>query len=262
MIVIGEKLNSSVKDTKTAMEQNDAAYIAALAKSQAEAGADYLDINAALFMEQEAEKLLWTLDTVRAATDAGIVLDSANFGAIGRVLGEMPLENVILNSITLQQKRFDGFLPLVKKYHTGVVALPIDDEGVPHGAAQRAEKAKQLIETLLREGVPPEKIFIDILVETAATGEGPKTALETIRMIRGEYPGIHIVCGLSNVSFGLPKRESLNSAFLSAAIACGLDAAIMDITSPVMRQTLHAAEVIAGRDEYCMNYIGFCKKEG
>lgn len=262
MIVIGEKLNSSIKEAKTAMERNDGGYIAYLAKSQADAGAAYLDINTAMFLEDEAEKMLWTLRHVQDEVDTGIMLDSANYAAVGRVLAEYPLKDAIINSITLQKKRFEGFLPLVKKYGTAVVALPIDDEGVPADAGKRAGNSRRLINALRDEGIPMEKIYVDILVETAAAGEGPKEALEAIRLLRKEYPTLHIICGLSNVSYGLPKRESLNCAFLSAAICNGLDAAIMDITSASIRQSLRAAEVIAGKDEYCLNYIEHCKKEG
>jgi 5-methyltetrahydrofolate--homocysteine methyltransferase len=188
------------------------------------------------------------------------VLDSSNYEAIGRVLESMPLKDTIINSVTLQKKRFEGFLPLITKYNTGVVALPIDDNGVPSDAVKRAENAQRLIKALKDAGVPPEKVYLDILVETAATGNGPKAALDAIRRIREENPDVHIICGLSNVSFGLPGRESLNIAFLSAAIISGLDAAIMDITSPAMQQALLAAEVIAGKDEYCLKYIEYFKK--
>lgn len=261
MIVIGEKLNSSIKQTRLAMENNDAAYIKALAQAQYDAGADYIDINTAMFMEQEAEKLLWTVETV-AQADGKVVLDSPSAAAIEEVLQKKPLSDFIINSITMEKERYDSFLPLIKRYNAGIIALPIDDSGIPHTAQERVEVAEKLIQGLMAAGVPAEKIFLDVLVETAATGEGPKTALETARILREKYADIHIICGLSNVSFGLPKREGLNAAFLAAAVCNGLDSAIMDITNVNLRNILYAANVIAGNDEYCIEYIGYCKKEG
>lgn len=258
MIIVGEKLNSSIKDTRLAMEKKDAAYISALAKAQYDAGADYIDINAALFLEDEPEMLKWTVQNA-VQPDGRVMLDSPNPKAIETVLKDIPLQNVIINSITMEKKRFESFLPLVKQYNTGVVGLPIDDNGMPHSAEERVEIAERLIKSLQDAGVAPEKIFIDLLVETAATGDGPKKAVNTARLLREKHPDIHIICGLSNVSFGLPKRESLNAAFLSAAIFNGLDSAIMDITNESIRNMLHAARVISGDDEYCMDYITYCK---
>lgn len=261
MIIIGEKLNSSIKETRLAMEKTDTAYIAGLANKQIQAGANYLDLNAAMFMEEETKKLIWALQTILTIANGKIMLDSTNFGAIGKVLEEVAIPDAILNSITLEKTRFSGFLPLIIKYNTGVVALPINEKGVPATAMERAQVAKQLVQNLVDEGVAKHKIFVDALVETAATGDGPKRALDTIRRIREEDAKVHIVCGLSNVSFGLPNREALNMAFLSAAIHNGLDSVIMDITNDNLSRILHAAEVIAGMDEYCLNYIEFSKKK-
>lgn len=261
MIIVGEKLNSSIKNTRLAMERKDAAYISALAKAQFDAGADYIDINAALLLEAEPEMLKWAVQNA-AKPEGKVMLDSPNAKAIETVLKDIPLRDVIINSITMEKKRFESFLPLVKQYNTGIVGLPIDDNGMPHSAGERLSIAERLIKSLQDAGVAEDKIFIDVLVETAATGDGPKKAVETVRLIRELHPDIHIICGLSNVSFGLPSRESLNAAFLSAAVFNGLDSAIMDITNENIRNVLYAARVISGADEYCMDYISYCKKEG
>jgi 5-methyltetrahydrofolate--homocysteine methyltransferase len=261
LIIIGEKLNSSVKKTREAMENNDAGYIRALAEAQFAAGAGYVDVNAAMFLDNEAEKLLWAVE-IAARPEGKISLDSPSAAVIEEVLQKKPMADIIINSITLESERFDSFLPLVLQYNAGVVALPIDDSGIPATAQERVQVAERLVAALTGAGVPEEKIFLDVLVETAATGDGPKTALETARRLRQSHPDIHIVCGLSNVSFGLPKRESLNMAFLAAAIINGLDSAIMDITNVNLRNILYAAQVIAGNDEYCIEFIDYCKKEG
>lgn len=261
MIIIGEKLNSSIKATRQAMEARDAGYIRALARSQFDAGAHYVDINAAMFLDNEAEILLWTVENA-ALPDGRVSLDSPNAAVIEEVLQKKPLKDFIINSITLESERYESFLPLIKRHHAGIVALPIDDNGIPSTAEERFEVAERLINALKNEGVAEDKIFLDVLVETAATGEGPKIAIETARLLRQSHEELHIVCGLSNVSFGLPRRESLNAAFLAAAVCNGLDSAIMDITNTNLRNILFAANVIAGKDEYCIEYIEYCKKEG
>jgi cobalamin-dependent methionine synthase I len=261
MIIIGEKLNSSIKKTYKAMENSDAEFISETAAAQYDTGADYIDLNAALFLEKEAEKLKWLIKTA-ARPEGKVVLDSPNADAIAEVLREIPLQDVILNSTTLQESRYKSFLPLLKQYNAGVIALPIDDNGMPGNAQERLAIAERLIKSLLDDGVPPEKIYIDALAEAAAVGDGPKYALEAIRLIREKYADIHIICGLSNVSFGLPGRKAINAAFLSAAVCNGLDSAIIDVTDSLIMHVLYAAELISGKDEYCSRYIGYCKERG
>lgn len=258
MILIGEKLNSSIPSVFRAFQENNAEFVKTAAKQQLEGGADYLDVNTAACMKDEPEKLKWVIETILAAgSDVKFMLDSPNAKAVEYVLESLPLGDVIINSITLESERFNSMLPLVLKYKTRIVALPIDDDfGMPETAEKRFELASVLIERLRENGVKDGDIFADALITTLGTNsESGAETLKTIRLLRENYPEIHITGGLSNVSFGLPGRAFIDSAFLTAAITCGLDSVIMNTVKPELRMALRAALLVNGSDEYCLNYI-------
>lgn len=257
MIKIGEKLNSSIPSVNAAFEKNDSAFVQEIARKQLECGADYLDINTAVFLEQEIEKMLWVVENVLAVQKrAGIMLDSPNAEAVGAALAKYPLKKVIINSITLEKERVEGVLPLLQQYHTSVVALPIDDNGIPSSAEDRFAVAERLISLLRKNGVQDGQMFIDCLVQALSSdSESGVETLRFIRMLRVAYPEVHITGGLSNASFGLPKRIAINNAFMTAAVTMGLDSAIMDVTNPAALMNLQAALLVNGLDEYCGEYI-------
>lgn len=127
-------------------------------------------------------------------------------------------------------------------------------------AGRQTEKCGLLIEKLTAAGIAADNIYVDVLAEALATEEkAAATTLKTIRLIKEKYPEIQTICGLSNISFGLPKRANLNAAFLAMALVSGLDAAILDCSSPRIQDMLYTAEALLGRDEYCMEYIGYCR---
>lgn len=257
MIVIGEKCNSSIPAAQAAFAQGDAEYIRTMAQKQFDCGADYLDVNAGMFQD-EAEKLLWAVEEILSACgeNTPLVLDSANPAAVSAVLERYPLKKCIINSLTLEPARFDGMLPLVKQYATGIIALPMDERGIPKDSAMRVENARTVIEKLRENGIADDRIYIDLVVEAlSADACSAKGALEAAAQIKAEFPDVHLVGGMSNISFGLPKRMFLNSAFLTAAVMAGLDTAIMDITSPSMKMCLLASELVKGEDEFCMEYL-------
>lgn len=255
MIIIGEKLNSSIPAAYQAFESGDTKYIVDMAKKQIDCGAHYLDVNAGMFPD-EAQKLVWAIEHIQSSMDANIVIDSTNPKSIALVLEQVKLKKVIINSITLEDARLNGILPLVLKYNTGIIALPIGQDGIPRTAEKRVENADRLIALLKEQGILEQDIYIDILVEAASSEwEQPKQALKAAAILRQKYPNVHLISGLSNISFGLPKRSCLNHAFLSAAITSGVDAAIMDITNDELKMTMHAAELVNGLDEYCGEYI-------
>ena len=255
MIIIGEKLNSSIPAAQKAFEAGDAAYIREMARRQTECGADYLDLNAGVFQD-EAEKLLWAIGEIRSVCSTPLVLDSTNPQALEAVLKQQTFDKLIINSITLEPARFDGMLPLVQKTGAGVIALPMDETGIPKDAETRVKNAEKLIARLTENGIAQERIYIDLIVETLSVESGAaKEALQAARQLRAAYPAVHLVGGLSNVSYGLPKRKYINAAFLMAALAAGLDAGILDITNPETKMALAASELVLGNDEFCMNYL-------
>ncbi len=256
MIIIGEKLNSSIPSTLKGLNEKNEAFVTELAGRQAAAGAHYLDLNTGM-CENESEMLVWAAELVRkAAPGCAIMADSTDPRALRRLFESMELPGAVINSVTLEEERLAGVLPLVQEFKTGIVGMPVGEGGIPKTAEQRVENARRLIGILRENGSADADIYIDIVVEAAATGwDAPAAALEAARLLREEFPDVHLLAGLSNISFGLPKRSVINQAFLACALVCGVDAAIMDITSPAMKLHLRAAEMLLGQDEYCAGYL-------
>lgn len=261
MIIIGEKLNSSIPSTLKGFQEKDEAFVRSIAEKQA--GADYLDVNTGM-CDDESEMLVWAAKlALEAAPGCALMADSTDPRALRRLFESVALKRAIINSVTLEDDRLSGVLPLVKEYGTGIVGMPIDGDGIPKTAERRVENARRLIAILRGNGSADEDIYIDIVVEAAATGwDAPRAALDAAEALREEFPSIHLLVGLSNVSFGLPKRGIINQTFLACAMAKGVDAAIMDITNPAMKMRLAAANMLLGQDEYCMGYLEAYRENG
>ena len=149
----------------------------------------------------------------------------------------------------------DKILPLVKKYNTSVIALTMDEKGMPKNAQQRFDIAKKILETTNKYEIPYKNIYFDPLVKPVSTeSDQGKEFLEAVKLIK-TLPEVMTVCGLSNISFGLPNRSLINSTFLTMCIFSGLDAAIIDPTDKNIISALKASNALLGKDEYCMEYI-------
>jgi len=256
MIIIGEKLNSTLKAARAAIETADTAFVQELAKKQYDAGATYIDVNAGMFINDEPEKLEWLVKTVQEAVDAPLSIDSPNPVAIERALKSVKTPKPIINSITFEKERYNAVLPLILEYNTGIVALCMDDSGMPETVDERVSIAEKLISGLTGKGVSISDIYIDPMVRPIGTGTHyGKVALETIRKVKGEFPEVHITCGLSNISFGIPARKVMNQAFLIAAMTSGMDGAILDPLDNKLMTFVYATEALLGYDEFCMNYL-------
>lgn len=256
MIIIGEKINSTLKSIRPAMESYDAAAIQDLAKRQYEAGATYIDVNAGMFLEEEPDRVCWLINTIQEVLDAPFSIDSPNPKAIEAALKVNKNPKPIINSITDEAKRFDAIMPLAMEYNTGLVALCMDDKGMPETIEDRVIIAERLIEKLTKEGMALGDIFIDPMVRPIGTGSHYGiVAIETIRKIKTEFPEVHIACGLSNISFGIPARKLMNQTFLVSAMCAGMDGAILDPLDKKLMSFMYATEALMGADEYCMNYL-------
>lgn len=256
MIIIGEKINSTLKAIRPAMESRDSATIIDLAKRQSEAGAAFIDVNAGMFYENELEILQWLIETIQEKVDAPFAIDSPNPKALKIGLEANKNGKPIINSITGEKERFDSVLPLILEYKTGVIALCMDDRGMPETAKDRVEIAETLIKNLTKEGIALSDIYIDPMIRPVGTGSHYGiVALDTIRTVKQEYPDVHISCGLSNISFGIPARKVMNQAFLVAAMTAGMDGAILDPLDKKLMTFLYATEALLGTDDFCMNYI-------
>jgi 5-methyltetrahydrofolate--homocysteine methyltransferase len=257
MIIVGERINASRKRIARALDARDAARIEKEARRQAECGATYIDINAGTSVAKEVENLKWLAEVVTAAVEKPLCVDSANPEALDAALPINKTGQPMINSITAEKVRLAGILPLVKKYNAKVVALTMDDSGMPEDTAGRVAVADKLYETLKAEGVNDDDIFFDVLIRPISTDPTQAThCLEAVREIRARHPEVHFMCGMSNVSFGLPKRKILNRTFLTLLMAAGQDGAILDPTEVDISAALFATSALLGRDEYCMEFIG------
>ena len=255
MIIVGELINASRKSVGSAIENEDVEAVKKLAFDQAENGADYIDVNAGMFVGKEAGYLKWLVETVQAAVDKPCSIDSPDPKAIEAALA-VHKGIALINSISLEKERYDALLPIVAGTDLKVVALCMSDAGMPETVDDRMAIADKLINGLLQKNVPVENIYVDPLVQPVATNSDFGTGfLKAIESIMTNFKGIHTMCGLSNISFGLPERKFLNQTFMVMAIAKGLDGAIVNPLDQKMMANIVAAEALAGKDEYCGNYL-------
>lgn len=254
MIIIGEKINATRKKVGAAIESQDRQVIIELVNQQAQAGADYLDVNGG-HPTRELEVVRWLLDIVQETTDLPVALDSSSPQVILAGL-KITKSKPIINSVSLENQRLDQYLPIIKDHDCSVIALLMSDQGVPTSVSDRKQRAETLVGKLLDAGKKPQEIFVDpcflaIYTEPNAGND----VLETISYIRQRWEGIHVAGGLSNASYGLPKRKWLNQAYLMIAMASGMDAVIIDPCVEGTMSLVRAAQVILGIDQMGMNYI-------
>lgn len=255
MIIVGELINASRKVVAAAIEKQDQEAITKIAKDQAEAGADFIDVNAGVFVGKEPEYLEWLVKTVQAAVDSPCCIDSPDPKAIEKALAAHN-GTAMINSISLEKDRYDTLMPIIAGTDLKVVALCMSDDGMPETTADRMKIADKLVNGLVQNQIPLENIYVDPLVQPVSTNNDFGVEfLNAIEQIIKTFEGIHTVCGLSNISFGLPDRKFLNQTFMSMAIAKGLDGAIVNPLDKKMMANIIAAEALAGRDDYCMAYL-------
>ena len=255
MLIIGELINASRKAIAAAIEKQDQESIAKIARDQSEAGADFIDVNAGVFVGKEPEYLEWLVKTVQAAVDKPCCIDSPDPKAIEKALAAHH-GVAMINSISLEKERYDTLMPIIAGTDLKVVALCMSDEGMPETTVDRMRIADKLVNGLLQNHIPMENIYVDPLVQPVSTNNSFGVEfLNTIEQIVKTFDGIHTVCGLSNISFGLPERNFLNQTFMSMAIAKGLDGAIVNPMDKKMMANIITAETLAGKDDYCTAYL-------
>jgi cobalamin-dependent methionine synthase I len=255
MLIIGERINSSRKKIAEAMLSGDRAFIQQEAKAQAEAGADYIDVNAGSLVGRETEILKWAIEAVQDVVELPLCIDSPDPEVIKAML-PLVKNRPMVNSITLEPARIEGVLPLVAEYKTKVIGLCQSEDVMADTTEAKVELAGKLVEQVRSAGVPLDDLYIDPLVyPIGASSNSAVATLDAIERIMKEFPGVHTTCGLTNVSHGLPARKLVNRTFLIACIIRGLDSAIMDPTDKQLYGALKAAVTVAGRDEFCMELI-------
>jgi len=260
MLIVGERINSSRKSIAKAVTAGDSDLIRKEAQMQADAGADYIDVNAGTFMDEELERLKWIVDTVQEAVSVPLCIDSPDPGVIQGIL-PMVREIPMINSITLEPSRLERILPLAAARQAKVIALCQSSEVMAETIEEKVQMAHELMEKARQAGIDEDDLYVDPLVYPVATHPDSVAAtLSSIQRIRRELPKVHTICGLTNVSYGLPARKLLNRTFLVAAVSHGLDAAILDPTDTPLAGALKAALAVTGKDEFCLDFIEAYRK--
>lgn len=256
MIVIGERINTSRKAINEALEKKDRAFFQDEAVKQEAAGASFIDINCGSRLKSELDDFLWLLEVVQEVVSIPLSLDSPS----PKVLSE-GLKNVdkrpLINSITLEKARFDEVAPIIEGGKADIVALCMDDSGIPNNAEKVFENAAILVEKLEALGLKRPAIYLDPLLQPLSVDtENANMAIRSISSIMCELSGVHTTCGLSNVSYGLPERFLVNRTFIVCAMTNGLDSAIIDPLDKKMMTNIITTEMVLGKDEYCGEFIG------
>lgn len=264
MITIAEKINATIPSVKKIIENRDEEKLIELARSQAEAGAHYLDVNVGTgsgTQEDEMEAMAWAVTTIQEEVDTPLCIDSADFKVLEAGLKVRAERPALINSTKGSDKFINDVVPLAKEYDKPLVGLAMDEEGIPKSVEKRVAACLKIADGCDRFGVATSNLFFDPLVLPVATdiSQG-KVTLDTITAIKQAIPQAKTVMAVSNVSFGLPKRKIFNTAFLHMAIMAGLDAAILSVLDQDLVGAAKTAEAALGRDRHCRKYSRFWRK--
>jgi 5-methyltetrahydrofolate--homocysteine methyltransferase len=254
-VMIGEKLNpTGLKKLGKALEENNMDYVRQLAQRQVAWGADVLDVNVGHPGIDEIAMMANVVEAVLSVVDVPLCIDSNDPRILEAGLKLAPGKPLV-NSVNGEEKQLSTILPIVKDRGAAVIGLTIDDEGIPATAEKRLAAAGIVIERAAKIGIPIEDIIIDPLVMTVgADSKAASITLETIRLVREKF-GANINLGASNVSFGLPDRPTVNSAFLSLAMQAG---ATCSITDPIrLGSTIRATDLLLGKDGFSMRFLKY-----
>ena len=257
MLIVGEKINTSIKDVNDAVLQRNEDFIAELARRQQRGGADYLEVNSGLRIhpEEEAADLEWLIPLVQKASGLPVCIDTAHGPVLERAL-RVHQGKAIVNSINGDMEKWGGILPLVQRYDCDLVALPSDRKGIPPRVAGRIEIAGRIVEGLTAEGIRRDRIYFDPLVlPLSADTRNGHLFIDTLREIKRCFPGTRTISGLSNISFGLPRRSWINQSFLVLSLGAGLDAAIMNPLDRKLAAMVKSTEAFLNKDPFCVRYI-------
>lgn len=256
--IIGERINpTGKKKVKEALQNHDMGFILEEAESQINAGATILDVNVGLPGINEADTMLDSIKTIQQAFTTPLQIDSSEPEVIEKALRYYN-GKALINSVNGKQSVMDKIFPLVKHYGGTIVALCLDEDGIAPTAEGRIKVAKKIINEAQKYGIKPSDIVIDALTLTVSSQQ--KEALETcktISLLKEEYEsqGLKFILGVSNISFGLPRRDIINSRFFAMALYAGLDACIINPLSEPMMETYYGYRALANYDENCLTYI-------
>ena len=253
--IIGERINpTGHKKLAAALTERDFDYIHQLAATQIANGADILDVNVGVAGLDDVSLLPEVIQIVTDEVDIPICIDTPNPEALAAALSVTPGKPLI-NSVNGEEASLNTVLPLVKEYNAAVIALTMDDDGIPSDPEKRLAIAAKIIERASKAGIPIEDIVVDPLVMTVgADSQAAVVTIKTIKLVKENF-GVNINLGASNVSFGLPDRHTVNQSFLALAMGAGATCAI---THPrKLGLTIRAIDLLLGRDDFGMRYITY-----
>ncbi len=252
-VLIGERINPSAnKRLAEALRTGNLEVVRKEALAQVEAGADIIDVNVGTFGVDEVILLPQAVQVVMDAVQVPICIDSSNPAALEAAL-KIYRGKPLINSVTGEEHSLEKVLPLVKEYKAAVIGLVQDDEGVPKDRERRVSIAHKLVERAESVGIPREDIIIDCVAFAvgADTGSGPEV-LKAISQVKAEL-GVNQTLGASNVSFGLPDRDSLNNAFIALIVEAGVTCLITDVKKAL--SVVRAVDLLLGRDKRARRYV-------
>jgi 5-methyltetrahydrofolate--homocysteine methyltransferase len=254
-VIIGERINPTGRKLLAAeMAAGNFSRVESDALAQVAAGAHMLDVNAGIPLADEPAILAKAVKLVQSITDVPLSIDSSIVAALEAGLSVYQ-GKALVNSVTGEEERLEAVLPLIRKYGAAVVAISNDETGISEDPDVRFAVAKKIVERAADYGIPASDVVVDPLVmPVGAINTAGRQVMHLLRRLREELR-VNTTCGASNVSFGLPNRDGINSAFLTMAIASGLTSAI---TNPLHAETVRAclgADVMMGHDPHCENWI-------
>lgn len=254
-VIIGERINPTGKSRfKQALRDHDLEYILREGVAQQEHGADVLDVNVGLPEIDEPSMMEEVIQELQSIIDLPLQIDTSDMEAMERAM-RVYNGKPLINSVNGKQESMEKVFPLVKKYGGVVVALALDEDGIPATAQGRIDIARKIYEKAAEYGIKPKDILIDALCLTVSSdSRGALTTLETLKRVRDELHGKTIL-GVSNISFGLPQREIINAAFFTMAMENGLNAAIINPNSEAMMRAYYSFRVLSDLDPQCGDYI-------
>ena len=255
-ILIGERINPTGKKRfKQALLENDIDYILSEGVNQQEKGVHILDVNVGLPDIDEVQMLKNTVCELQAIIDLPLQIDTSNIAAMEEALRRYN-GKAMINSVNGKRESMEAIFPLVKKYGGLVVALTLDESGIPDTAQGRVKIAENILKVANEYGIDKKDIIFDTLAMTiSADNQAAVATLSSLKTIKNEL-GCHTSLGVSNISFGLPNRDAVNGTFFALALQNGLSAAIMNPYSVDMMKTYYAYRALKGLDENCAEYIG------
>ncbi len=256
-VLIGERINpTGKKKLKEAIKTGNMDYILSEAVRQQDKGVHILDVNVGVPGICEKEVMKNTVSALQSVTDTPLQIDSSSKDALEsamRIYSGKPM----INSVNGKEESMEEILPLAAKYGGVLVALTLDEDGIPETPEERIKIAHKIIDRASAYGIDAKNIVVDPLALTVSSDDGSAlVTLETIKELTDE--GINTVLGVSNISFGLPNRDAVNSAFFAQALRMGLKCAIMNPFSQGMMNTYYAHNVLSGNDPSCKEYISYC----